>query len=463
MKNRIFQKLPIIFILLAAFSFLAVEIGAQSRKDRKRAEQLVKDGDKAYSQKNFRLALDNYTQAVTLVPNDAYAHYRKGFAHYYLKELDLAIPEFDVALAKGYKPIEIYKVRWQLHTEKKNYDAAADDVRQVLKVEPNNSDFILAMAEISYERGAFNEAVDGYQKAILKTPNNGNLFYKLAVSKSNLGDVEGQAAAAEEAVKKNTQFLAESFLLIADARVRQKRMPEAIDAYERALRAKPDVHEVYRNLAELYRAENRINDAIEISKAGLRQFSNDGNIFTDISWYYSLAGRTDDAIEAGKAATRLLPQQALGFTNLCRAYNDANKPEMAITACNSALRLKPNDGETNFYLGRAYALLQKPTEADKYYERAVAGLIEFTKNNPDYSDGFYLLGNAYAEDGQSAKALEAYKKCLELNPRFAKAQFNIGIIQIGQKNKAAAMEQYNSLLNIDKVLAGKLKVEIDKL
>jgi hypothetical protein len=32
-----------------------------------------------------------------------------------------------------------------------------------------------------------------------------------------------------------------------------------------------------------------------------------------------------------------------------------------------------------------------------------------------------------------------------------------------QKNKVAAMEQYNSLRTLDEGLAGKLKVEIDKL
>lgn len=463
MKSRFFLKLTAFALLLAAFSFVSLDIAAQTKKDQKLALQLVKDGDKAFSQKNYRVALENYSKAATLVPNNAYVHYRKGFAHYYLKETDLAIPEFDIALSKGYKPIEVYRVRWLLHYEKKDFNAAAQDLKQLLTQEPENGDYLLALADINYENGAFKDAADGYQNAILKAPNRGDLFYKLAMARSKLGDVAGQASAAEEAVKKNTQYLAESYRLIADARLMQKRKPEAIDAYERALKSKPDVYEAYRNLAELYRGENRINDAIEISKAGLRQYPNDGDIYTDLSWYYSLAGRTEDAIEAGRAGTRLRPQQALGYTNLCRAYNEANKPEMAITTCNTALRLSPNDGETNFYLGRAHALLQKSAEADKYYKRAVIGLVEFTKNNPDYSDGFYLLGNAYAEDGQSAKAIEAYKKCLELNPRFAKAQFNIGIIQIGQKNKAGAMEQYNSLLNTDKALAIKLKLEIDKL
>ena len=463
MKSRFFSRLVAFALLLMAFSLMSLDIAAQSKKDQKRSLELIKNGDKAFSQKNYRFALDSYSQAATLTPNNAYAHYRKGFAHYYLKEADLAIPEFDIALAKGYKPVEIYRVRWLLLYEKKNFKAAAQDLNQLVASEPDNADYRIALADINYDSGSYKEAADGYQKAILKNPNRGDLFYKLALAKSKLGDIEGQASAAEEAIKKNTLFLAESYLLIADARQKQKRNAEAIAAYESAIKSKPDLNSAYRNLGELYRAENRINEAIEISKAGLRIFPNDGNIFTDITWFYSLAEKTEEAIEAGRAATRLLPNQALGYTNLCRAYNEAKKPEMAINACNTALRLSPNDGETNFYIGRSNALLQKPAEANKYYKRAVVGLIDFTNNNPDYSDGFYLLGNAYAEDGQSAKALEAYKKCLELNPRFAKAQFNIGVIFIGKKDKNGAMEQYNALMNTDKVLAGKLKVEIDKL
>ena len=91
------------------------------------------------------------------------------------------------------------------------------------------------------------------------------------------------------------------------------------------------------------------------------------------------------------------------------------------------------------------------------------GLEKFTASNQDYSDGFYLLGNAYFADNQRDKAIAAYQKCLELSPRFARARYNIGIIQVLQKNKAGAMEQYSSLVSIDPALAAKLKSEIDKL
>ena len=90
------------------------------------------------------------------------------------------------------------------------------------------------------------------------------------------------------------------------------------------------------------------------------------------------------------------------------------------------------------------------------------GLEKYTSENTDYSDGYYLLGNAYFADGQTEKAIAAYQKCLELSPRFVKARFNLAIIYARSKNKSAAMEQYNSLAAIDPTLAAKLKTELDK-
>jgi tetratricopeptide (TPR) repeat protein len=135
---------------------------------------------------------------------------------------------------------------------------------------------------------------------------------------------------------------------------------------------------------------------------------------------------------------------------------------MAIRECNNALKINPNDGETYFYLERANDLAGKTNEATQLYKRAVAGLVEFTRNNPESAYGYYLLGNAYFADNQREKAIEAYEKCLELSPRFVRARYNVAIIQLRQKNKTAALEQYNRLLELDKDLAGKLKIEIDK-
>ncbi len=463
MKRSIFNKVATLALLVSFGALFSINSDAQTRREKNESEQAAREGDRAFAQRDYRGAVQNYSRALTVWQGNAYAHLQKGKAHFFMDEFDLSVQEYDQALKHGYKALDVYKVRWEAYDKLKRYDEALADVSDVLKAEPSNAQFSMALAEINFARGNFREAADGYQKAILKSPANGNLYYKLARARERLGDVEGQAAAAEEAIKRNTQYLAESLVILGAARHAQKRIPEAIDAYSRALASRQDKYEAYRQLAELYRSQNRIDEAIDISKAGLRIYPNNGEIYTDLSWFYSLAGRTEDAIAAGRSATQLLPQRPMGYTNLCRAYYEAKRPELAISQCNSALRLQPEDGETLFYLGRANGDLKRPAEAEKFYRRSVASLETFTKNNPDYSDGFYLLGNAYAEIGQNAKAVEAYSKCLELNPRFSKANFNIGVIRIIEGNKDGAMAQYNALLVSDKALAAKLKAEIDKL
>ena len=112
-------------------------------------------------------------------------------------------------------------------------------------------------------------------------------------------------------------------------------------------------------------------------------------------------------------------------------------------------------------MGRAYKQLNRAAEANRAFDRSVPGLIKFTQDNPDYSDGFYLLGNAYSENEQWEKALDAYQKCLGLNPRFARARFNSGSIYVHLNRKAEAMTQYQALVSIDAELAADLKALID--
>lgn len=464
MSKRAIHIFSLLSILIAACFILPASLDAQTKKEKKQAEQYQKEGDKLFREKNFRGAIDQYARSIMLVPKNAHTHFWKGAAHFYLNENDLALPELNQALDQGYnRPLDVYLIRWRLNYAKKNFDAALEDIRKGIALDPNNLDFLIALGDISYSKNNYKDALDAYQKAVLRSPENADLYLNIAKIHFSLGDTVAQASSAEEAVNKRTRFLGEAYVLIGDAYEKQRKYPQAADAYQRALAAKPDSYDIYRNLAEVYRSMNRFNDAIDISRRAINVFPNDGPIYTDLAWYYSLADRHEEAIQAAQAGIKLQPNEYMAYTNLCRAYNDTRKPELAISACNNALKLKPEDGETYFYLGRANDLLNRTAEATRYYKRAVTGLLDYAQSRPNYSDAYYLLGNAYFADSQREKAIEAYSKCLELSPGFVKARYNVGIIQVLQRNKNAAMDQYNELLKLDTSLASKLKVEIDKL
>jgi len=453
-------KYLVVFVVIAS----PLTISAQSKKDRDRAKKLVEHADMAFQQKNYREAADAYGQAINLVPNAPFVHYRKGFAHFNLKENDKAISEFTIALSQGYKqPLEIYRVRAFIYYDEKNYDAALDDIRKGLALEPNDLRFLKGLGEINMDRKNFPAALEAFQKAAKVDPNDADVHYNMARAYFALGDTKAQGVAADLALSKGTRFPGEAFYLSADANQKQGNNTAAIDAYKKALNVKPDLFQAYVNLAEVYRNENRFDDAIAISKQGLRAFPNDGRFYTSLSEFYSLADRPNDAVQAARAGITLLPNNYLPFTNLCRAQNTLKNYGEAVTACNGALIFKPDDGETNFYLGNAYVGLGRKVEATNRYSKAVEGLTAYTAANPNSSDGWYLMGNALFADGQWDKSIQAYQRSISISPKFLRTRVNLGIVYTRKKNKAAAMEQYNFVLPADPALAARLKTEIDNI
>lgn len=448
------------FVLLL---IVTVPFSAQSKKDKDQAKKFQDDADKASAAKNYKEAVDLYGKSLTLVPNNSNAHYRKGFAHFSLKENDQAVSEFTLALNQGFKPLDIYRIRYYIYFEQGNYDAALSDIQKGLLIVPNDQNFLTAVGEINYARKSYPQALEAFQKASKAAPNNGDLFYNIARVSLGMNDAKAQADAAEMALTKGTRFPGEAFYLLGDASQKLKDSTKAINAYQKALGVKPDMYQVYQNLSDLFKAESKFNESIDILKKGLLQFPLDGNFYTELGLVYSLAGRSADAVQAAKSAVQILPNQPAGYTILCRAQNETKEYAQAVLACNSSLKIRPDDGETYFYLGNALYGTDKTIEAARAYSNAVRSLSELVKKFPEQSENWYLLGNSYFADRQFDKAIEAYLKCLEISPKFLRARANLGISYTRKKNRAAAIEQYNLLVAADANLAARVKAEIDRM
>ncbi|MEQ1607004.1 MAG: tetratricopeptide repeat protein [Pyrinomonadaceae bacterium] len=460
-RDKYFNAILRCFVLLLV---VAVPLSAQSKKDKEQAKKFRDAADKAAVAKNYKEAADLYGKSLLLVPNDNYAHYRKGFAHFSLKENDQAVNELTLALNQGFNPLEIYRIRYYIYFSQGNYDAALADIQKGLLLAPNDINFLTDIGEINYARKAYPQALEAFQKAAMTAPNSGgDIYYSIARVSLALNDAKAQADAAETALTKGTRFPGETFYLLGDANQKLKNYDKAVDAYQKALGVKPNIYQIYQSLSDIFKSESKFTESIDILKKGLAQFPVDGNFYTELGLVYSLAGRSAEAVQAARSGVQILPNQAGGYTNLCRALNETKEFAQAVIACNNSLRIRPNDGETYFYLGNALVGTDKSVEAARAYSNAVRGLEEVTKKNPEQSENWYLLGNSYFADKQFDKAIESYLKCLEISPKFLRARANLGISYARKKNKAAATEQYNLLIAADASLAARVKAEIDRM
>jgi tetratricopeptide (TPR) repeat protein len=172
MRSRVFWNFKSVFLLAAIVLIATTAAVAQSRKDREQARALEQQADRAYNLKNYREAADKYGQSVTLVSKNPNVHYRKGFAHYNLKEHSEAVKALDTALDQGFKPpVDVYRIRHLVHMDSQNYDAALADIETGLKMAPADLNFLSSRGEILFERKAYPEALAVFQEIVKLNPN----------------------------------------------------------------------------------------------------------------------------------------------------------------------------------------------------------------------------------------------------------------------------------------------------
>jgi tetratricopeptide (TPR) repeat protein len=75
------------------------------------------------------------------------------------------------------------------------------------------------------------------------------------------------------------------------------------------------------------------------------------------------------------------------------------------------------------------ALLTRGREAfcGADFEGSVKHFEEFVANEPGFADVFNMLGQAYHNMGKMEKAVQAYKKALNLNPRYTEVAINLAV------------------------------------
>ncbi len=129
--------------------------------------------------------------------------------------------------------------------------------------------------------------------------------------------------------------------------------------------------------------------------------------------------------------------------NLATVYSQQGKLEEAKLHYTQSLFINPLSKEAYMALG---SLLLN--DIDKNLDSAIKLFEQATKVYPDDKDFLNNLGYLYIKAGLEQKALECYKKALQIDPNFEHAKRNYLILseKLGVKDKDNILTMYNSLL-----------------
>lgn len=222
-------------------------------------------GDQAAKVGNHALAINCYTKALSLVPEDAFTHYKLGNSYVAIGAYKQATDEFDNALR--YNPTLHCAQQAKdclIHTSLRYYhegnelvtrgdvSSAVEAYRCSLAFNSKQTESHLALAGI-YEKmpDKVVTAIEHYNQAVLMGCENAALYYyKIARLWGEFGATERALESYKKTIELTPDFYA-AHNNIGNILVTQKRYDEALASYNKALELAPESELIIGNIERL--------------------------------------------------------------------------------------------------------------------------------------------------------------------------------------------------------------------
>ena len=168
----------------------------------------------------------------------------------------------------------------------------------------------------------------------------------------------------------------------------------------------------------------------------------DTTALANVALSYEMAGNYDKALETNKMLLGIGRIDTLVYNSIASIYLNNLDDEATAEAYIVEGREKfPEDyqlliSETNLYLARGEN------------EKAVANLEKALETDPENKTIWFALGVNYENIGNMEGAEESYAKCIELDPTYADAYYNMGAMY---NNRAAEVIEKANELPLDAV------------
>jgi tetratricopeptide (TPR) repeat protein len=187
-----------------------------------------------------------------------------------------------------------------------NYRDTETCFRAVLATNPQSATAHNNLANALHERGALDEAILHYRRALELDPNYEFGPYNLGAMLVQKGDVASAIPLLEEALKKDPNK-AKAYYSLGTALTQTGRADEATAAYERALQIEPDFLDAHTNLANLLLERGDNAGAMLHYRKALELDPNSPMTHYNLAVGFARSGRNTEAIAELQTVLRIQP------------------------------------------------------------------------------------------------------------------------------------------------------------
>lgn len=199
--------------------------------------------------------------------------YEKGFQEYDNANFEAAIKLFTASIAKKEKVVDSYIYRGMSYLLSENIDEAKKDLDKAYEIDPENPVINGYYGKYFYATDQYGKALENYNIALSKKPNNYSLYSERAGAKAMLGMYTEAMKDADIAVK-NSSSDYNVYLNRGYVKLRLEKYADAIEDFNKSLKME-ESHKGYGNRGTAYALLKKYDLAISDFNKALKYNPND--------------------------------------------------------------------------------------------------------------------------------------------------------------------------------------------
>ncbi len=272
----------------------------------------------------------------------------------------------------------------------------------------------------------YQRALAEFQRAEKADPGLSGLAYHRAIALDQLGRSEEALKALKDLT--STRPDADSLNLLANLARRSGDLNLAIQSLRQAAMLEPDKEANYLDFSTLCMDYENYPLALEAADIGLSHIPGSYRLQVQKGAILEKLGRLGEAEQIVRSASNLQEDNSVALLSLGIIQTHAGELQDAINTLSSAIRKFPSNFQMHYYLGIALEPLEHDAKAAEAFRRAI-------RINPSFADSYYHLSKLYL-DKDPKLAEENLLACLRLAPHHPSAQYSLGRLYLKTGRRA---------------------------
>ena len=419
---------------------------------------------------DLKCAAAAFKQALRLDPHLAEAHFDLGLVRQSQQQPEAAISEFRLALQ--YDPA-LLEAHCALGSSLGDPSEAEAEFRKALAVNPQLVCALDGMAQALVKEKRYDAAIDDWRRALRIQPDAPDLqlalataTYKSAKAREADGLPALDGAGVADAIRILTDLLKShpdmtaAYLTLGNIYASERRDREAADEYQEVTRRNPtDTVALAAEVKALIDA-SAYTEALEPASDYVHRKPSDPTGHVMLGTVYQQLGdyaKAEPELELGAARA---PDDFEARYQLGLVLARMGKPDQALPQLQKAVALKPEDRAAQFQLVSVLRSLGQTQEAAQLVGQLRKEQSDESLNSQLASEG--TKANDLLQSGKSAEAAQIYRHMLEENPASAWTAYNLALAQEAMNDLKGAEETLRHAIDIDPKLA-KVQSELGRI